>query len=408
MGVNGSFDRGNHSVRLGPASSGNNRFVTDFFDRIGVPPEKRALIIERINQVLSYEPKIGVFGKTGVGKSSLCNALFGQDLCKISDIASCTRNPQEVLLNLGANKGIILVDVPGVGESKERDKEYGGLYTSLLPKLDLILWVLKGDDRAFSSDEHFYKNIVKPHIDKCNKPFFFVLNQVDKIEPFREWKEAEHEPGVNQFYNIHKKVNAVSISFAYPENRIIPVSANENFNLNKLVDAFIFELPNKVKVSTARAIDAADTAAAPAVNPADDTEGHGRHISKKARKEVEKSFLEIVKENVVEIWEAGKERVERAWGKVKDFGKKVWDNTLGRCFITTATCETLGKPDNCYELNLFRDFRDNWLERQPDGKALIQEYYDVAPKIVNSINKRKDANIFTGLSGMTICPLACK
>ncbi len=65
---------------------------------VKVTPEQRRKIEEKVNSVLSYEPRIGVFGKTGVGKSSLCNAMFGQDVCPISDVAACTRNPQEVLL----------------------------------------------------------------------------------------------------------------------------------------------------------------------------------------------------------------------------------------------------------------------------------------------------------------------
>ena len=30
----------------------------------------------------------------------------------------------------------------------------------------------------------------------------------------------------------------------------------------------------------------------------------------------------------------------------------------GSCYITTATCEEYGKSDNCYELTMFRSFRD--------------------------------------------------
>ena len=33
------------------------------------------------------------------------NALFGQDVCPISDIEACTRNTKEVIINLG-NKGL--------------------------------------------------------------------------------------------------------------------------------------------------------------------------------------------------------------------------------------------------------------------------------------------------------------
>ena len=57
------------------------------------------------------------------------------------------------------------------------------------------------------------------------------------------------------------------------------------------------------------------------------------------------------------------------------------------CFITTAVCQMFHKPDDCYELTMFRHFRDTWLINQPDGKALIAEYYAVAPAIVNCINQ---------------------
>lgn len=60
------------------------------------------------------------------------------------------------------------------------------------------------------------------------------------------------------------------------------------------------------------------------------------------------------------------------------------------CYITTAVCETFGKPDDCYELNLLRDYRDGYLMSQPDGEELIHEYYDVAPTIVKRIGKRSD------------------
>lgn len=55
------------------------------------------------------------------------------------------------------------------------------------------------------------------------------------------------------------------------------------------------------------------------------------------------------------------------------------------CFITTAVCESKGKPDDCQELTAFRVFRDGYLLSCPDGEKLIREYYDVAPGIVLAI-----------------------
>lgn len=63
---------------------------------------------------------------------------------------------------------------------------------------------------------------------------------------------------------------------------------------------------------------------------------------------------------------------------------------LGLCFITTAVCHELGKPDDCAELTAFRAFRDGYLAAQPDGPALIAEYYNIAPGIVTCINTCSD------------------
>lgn len=56
------------------------------------------------------------------------------------------------------------------------------------------------------------------------------------------------------------------------------------------------------------------------------------------------------------------------------------------CFITTAACECLDKPDDCVELQAFRRFRDGYLMNRPGGKEEIEWYYEVAPVIVNKMN----------------------
>ena len=78
----------------------------------------------------------------------------------------------------------------------------------------------------------------------------------------------------------------------------------------------------------------------------------------------------------------------------------------GGCFITTATCVEYGKPDDCYELKMFRKFRDEWLSRQPDGMKLIDEYYRIAPTIVDLINKqsnRRDIYSYINYKFLTVC-----
>lgn len=61
-----------------------------------------------------------------------------------------------------------------------------------------------------------------------------------------------------------------------------------------------------------------------------------------------------------------------------------------RCFITTAVCLTMGKADDCEELTAMRLFRDEWLRDQPGGLQLIEEYYRIAPAIIEKIDQNSD------------------
>ncbi len=247
---------------------------------IVIPEAYRQKIESRLNQVINYEPRVGVFGKTGAGKSSLCNALFGRDVCPVSDIAACTRSEQEVFLGIGS-KGMTLLDVPGVGESGARDQEYAQLYRTLLPKLDLVLWVIKADDRALASDEDFYKRIVSPYI-QAGTPFFIVLNQVDKIEPFREWDEAAHQPGPRQACAIDEKRRAVAAYFGLPLDQVLPCAADEQYGLIELVDAVIHALPREKRAGVLIQV-------------------QPKHRSEKAKQETGNGLLDTIVDVIVDI-----------------------------------------------------------------------------------------------------------
>ena len=63
----------------------------------------------------------------------------------------------------------------------------------------------------------------------------------------------------------------------------------------------------------------------------------------------------------------------------------------GLCYITTAVCSNLNKGDDCLELTLLREYRDQYLLKTPEGQDIVSAYYDVAPTIVNRINKEAEA-----------------
>ncbi|EGD4857791.1 hypothetical protein DTY90_25080, partial [Escherichia coli] len=51
----------------------------------GLPQWVTERILQQINQLTDYEPVIGIMGKSGAGKSSLCNALFASEVSPVSD-----------------------------------------------------------------------------------------------------------------------------------------------------------------------------------------------------------------------------------------------------------------------------------------------------------------------------------
>ena len=57
------------------------------------------------------------------------------------------------------------------------------------------------------------------------------------------------------------------------------------------------------------------------------------------------------------------------------------------CFLTTAICDMLGMDDNCYGLNVMRNFRDTILVNDPRYYPLLAEYEVVGPVISENMYK---------------------
>ncbi|SPZ64874.1 GTPase Era [Serratia quinivorans] len=204
-----------------------------------LPQAIRNHILERLHSLTQYEPVIGIMGKTGAGKSSLCNALFQGEVTPVSDVEACTRDALRFRLEC-SNHSIMLVDLPGIGESEQRDSEYESLYRRILPELDLILWVIKADDRAFSVDERFYKRVMTDH----HQRILFIVNQADKIEPCHEWYVTDNVPSPNQLVNIEAKLASIRQLFS-PHYPVCAVSARTEWNLPSMVETMMCCLPNR-------------------------------------------------------------------------------------------------------------------------------------------------------------------
>ncbi|EFH9378336.1 DUF932 domain-containing protein [Escherichia coli] len=195
-------------------------------------------ILEHLRKLTSHEPVIGIMGKSGAGKSSLCNALFQGEVTPVSDVHAGTREVRRFRLS-GHGHSMVITDLPGVGESRDRDAEYEALYRDILPELDLVLWLIKADDRALSVDEYFWRHILH----RGHQQVLFVVTQADKTEPCHEWDMAGIQPSPAQAQNIREKTEAVFRLFR-PVHPVVAVSARTGWELDTLVSALMTALPD--------------------------------------------------------------------------------------------------------------------------------------------------------------------
>jgi len=154
-----------------------------------------------------------------------------------------------------------------------------------------------------------YRDILEPNIKNC--PVVFIITQIDKIEPYRDWDIRNNKPGEKQIVNIQEKINDISSRFNISTNKIIPVSSTDSYNLVQLVNKVVEVLPNEKKYSVVR-------------------EAKEENVSEEATKSAEKGIFDHVKEFIGDAWEVVKDQVvvvvaEAAIKYVPKIAKKIWD-----------------------------------------------------------------------------------
>ena len=119
---------------------------------------------------------IGIFGRRNAGKSSLINAITGQNLAIVSEVQGTTTDPVLKSMELLPLGPVVMIDTPGLDDEGELGKLRIQKAYQVLNKTDIAVLVIDGTTGVTHQDEAILKRIQDKHI-----PFLLVFNKSDMV-----------------------------------------------------------------------------------------------------------------------------------------------------------------------------------------------------------------------------------
>lgn len=119
------------------------------------------------------KPHIGIFGKRNSGKSSLINALTGQDTAIVSDIAGTTTDPVKKSVEIFGIGPAIIIDTAGIDDVGELGQQRIRKSLNAIKQIDLALLVF-----SHNSFGQFEIDLIEK-FKSLDTPFIIVHNKAD-------------------------------------------------------------------------------------------------------------------------------------------------------------------------------------------------------------------------------------
>lgn len=121
---------------------------------------------------------IGIFGKRNAGKSSLINALTGQDLAIVSEVRGTTTDPVSKAMELLPLGPVVMIDTPGLDDEGELGSLRVKKGYQVLNKTDIAVLVVDGTEGMTEADRKLLARIRAKEI-----PWIVVFNKSDLAKP---------------------------------------------------------------------------------------------------------------------------------------------------------------------------------------------------------------------------------
>ena len=142
---------------------------------------------------------IAFFGKRNAGKSSLVNAVTGQNLAIISDVKGTTTDPVYKTMELLPLGPVVIIDTAGIDDEGELGLLRVKKTKQVLNKTDIAVLVAE-KGRSLDKDESELLDLIK----EKNIPYIIAYNKMDLSEEGKELSSNEIEVSAKENINIDK------------------------------------------------------------------------------------------------------------------------------------------------------------------------------------------------------------
>ena len=162
---------------------------------------------------------VNIIGNPNVGKSTLMNALIGQKLSIITPKAQTTRHRILGILN-EKDYQIVFSDTPGVIKPAYKLQEnMMNFVFSAFQDADVLIYMIEVGERGLKDEKLFER------LKKTSVPVLMLMNKIDLADQDLVERELERWSG------------------ELPNAQLLPISALNNFNIDKIKEKLVEMLP---------------------------------------------------------------------------------------------------------------------------------------------------------------------
>lgn len=172
---------------------------------------------------------IGFFGKRNVGKSSLLNAVTGQELAVVSPVEGTTTDPVYKAMELLPLGPVMLIDTPGIDDEGTLGEQRVKKTKQVLEKTDIAVLVADAAEGMTACDEELIALFKEREI-----PYLIVINKSDSIDADSSACDSSESREDNG--QAEDKITYV-----------IKTSAKAGTGIHKLKEKLVAMLPDKEK-----------------------------------------------------------------------------------------------------------------------------------------------------------------